>query len=50
MGEKGGAILLLVGVVALFVFLVAGKVAPAIDAKGDEVITSVGGTSTTTVE
>lgn len=50
MGEKGGALLLIVGVVALFVFLFAGKISPAIDAKGDAVITEIGTTSTSTVD
>lgn len=49
MGEKGGTILILVAVVALFVFLIAGKISPAINDKGDQVITEVSGTSTSTV-
>jgi hypothetical protein len=49
MGEKGGTILILVAVVSIFIFLIAGKLAPSIDAKGDEVITQVDGSSTTTV-
>lgn len=49
MGEKGGTILILVTVVALFVILFSGKLAPAIDGKGDDVQTEIDGASTTTV-
>lgn len=49
MSEKAGMILGLVAVVAIFVFLIAGKVSPAVNDKGDEVITQIDRTSTTTV-
>jgi hypothetical protein len=49
MGEKIGTILLMVGVVVLFVVLFAGKIAPAVDGKGDDVITEIDGSSTTTI-
>lgn len=49
MGELSGKILILVAVVAVFVVLIAGKVNPAVNDKGDEVITQIDGSSTTTV-
>jgi len=44
-----GAILLCVAVIALFVFLIAGKVSPAVNNKGDEIVSQIDGTSTSSV-
>ncbi|HZH60506.1 MAG TPA: hypothetical protein VEY70_13210 [Metabacillus sp.] len=50
MGEKGGTLLIILAVVILFVVLISGKLLPAIDQKGDEIITEIRGTSTSTIQ
>jgi hypothetical protein len=50
MGEKIGTLILCACVLTIAVVLFIGKVAPAINTKGDTVITEINGVSTNTVK